>query len=86
MGEEKELYRKEMKVNNINLLLIDEIKEPMEVLVKTRYSAKEVKAVIEMEEKDVIKVTFEESQARVTQGQSAVFYIEDIVLGGGKII
>ena len=86
MGEEKELYRKEMKVNNINLLLIDEIKGPMEVLVKTRYSAKEVKAVIEMEEKDVIKVTFEESQARVTQGQSAVFYIEDIVLGGGKII
>ena len=86
VGEEKELYKKEMRVNNINLLLVDEIKEPMEVFVKTRYSAKEVKAIIEMEENDIIKVTFEEPQLRITQGQSAVFYIEDIVLGGGKII
>ena len=44
-----------MLVNNINLLLIDEIKEKMQVLVKTRYSVKEEKATIKMIDKDLIK-------------------------------
>ena len=75
-----------MFVNNINLLLIDELKEKMEVGVKIRYSAKEEKATIEMVDDDLIKVVFENPIARITPGQSAVFYIDDIVLGGGKIL
>ena len=75
-----------MYVNEINLLLVDELTKPLEVSVKTRYSSKEEKATIEMKEKDLIKVTFENPVARITPGQSAVFYIDDIVLGGGKII
>ena len=86
VGEENEIYSKEMLVNNINLLLIDEIKGKMQVLVKTRYSVKEEKATIEMIDKDLIKVTFEKPTPRITPGQSAVFYIDDIVLGGGKIV
>lgn len=86
VGEENEIYSKEMLVNNINLLLIDEIKEKMQVSVKTRYSVKEEKATIEMIDKDLIKVTFENPTPRITPGQSAVFYIDDIVLGGGKIV
>ncbi len=84
VGEEKELYKKEITVKDINLLLIDEIKEPLEVEVKTRYSAKAAKAQIEQIENE-IKVTFYEPQRAITPGQSAVFYIDDIVLGGGKI-
>lgn len=86
VGEENEIYSKEMLVNNINLLLIDEIKEKMQVLVKTRYSVKEEKATIEMIDKDLINVIFEKPTPRITPGQSAVFYIDDIVLGGGKIV
>lgn len=86
VGEENEIYSKEMLVNNINLLLIDEIKEKMQVSVKTRYSVKEEKATIETIDKDLIKVTFENPTPRITPGQSAVFYIDDIVLGGGKIV
>lgn len=86
VGEENEIYNKEMLVNNINLLLVDEIKEKMPVLVKTRYSVKEEKATIEMIDKDLIKVTFKKPTPRITPGQSAVFYIDDIVLGGGKIV
>lgn len=85
VGEEDKLYKKEILVTNINLLLVDEIKTPIEVGVKTRYSSKIAKAKI-VEENENIRVTFEEPQRAITPGQSAVFYIDDIVLGGGKII
>lgn len=85
VGEEKELYKKEITVTDINLLLVDKITEPIEVEVKTRYSSKVAKAKI-MQYDDEIKVVFDEPQRAITPGQSAVFYIDDIVLGGGKII
>ena len=85
VGEENELYSKEILVADINLLLIDEIKDWLEVEVKTRYSAKSAKAKIIQEENN-IKVIFDEPQRAITPGQSAVFYIGDIVLGGGKIV
>lgn len=84
VGEEKELYKKEIIVKDINLLLVDKIKEEIEVKVKTRYSSKEAKAKI-TQNKNTIKVIFDEPQRAVTPGQSAVFYVDDIVLGGGKI-
>lgn len=84
VGVEKELYKKEIIVTDINLLLVDKIDKEMEVTVKTRYSAKEAKAKITQID-NYIKVIFEEPQRAVTPGQSAVFYIDDIVLGGGKI-
>ena len=85
VGEEKELYKKEILVSNINLLLVDSIKDWMDVEVKTRYSSKISKAKI-IENENNIKVVFDEPQRAITPGQSAVFYVDDIVLGGGKII
>ena len=85
VGEEKELYKKEITVTNINLLLVDDIEEEIEVSVKTRYSSSEAKAKIHKEGNN-IKVIFNEEQRAMTPGQSAVFYVDDIVLGGGKIV
>ena len=84
VGEESELYQKEIMVSDINLLLVDDIPNWMEVEVKTRYSSKLAKAKIKQEQKN-IKVIFDEPQRAITPGQSAVFYVGDIVLGGGKI-
>ena len=84
VGEENELYKKEILVSNINLLLMDQVNDWIDVDVKTRYSAKQAKAKI-IQEGENIKVVFEEPQRAITPGQSAVFYIDDIVLGGGKI-
>jgi tRNA-specific 2-thiouridylase len=85
VGEEKELYKTELEVKDINLLLFDEINDWLDVEVKTRYSSKQAKAKI-IQDGNKIKVKFEEPQRAITPGQSAVFYIDDIVVGGGKII
>lgn len=84
VGEESELYKKEIIVSDINLLLMDEIKDWIEVEIKTRYTSKVATAKI-IQDNNKIKVIFKEPQRAITPGQSAVFYIGDIVLGGGKI-
>jgi len=85
VGKEEELYRQEIEVTDINLILVDEVLEWLDVEVKTRYSSKVAKAKIK-QEGNKIKVIFNEPQRAITPGQSAVFYIGDIVVGGGKII
>ena len=104
-GNEKELYKKEAYIDDVNWLLIDDLEEPMKVKVKTRYSTKEADATISKVSYDeykaingkfkenenarnkyIIKIEFDEPQARITPGQSSVFYLDDIVVGGGKII
>lgn len=86
VGTKDKLYKKEIIVDNINLLLIDKFEGKMNVNVKTRYSTNESSAQIEMIDNDKIKITFDEPHRAPTPGQSAVFYLDDIVVGGGKII
>ena len=84
VGEEKELYKKEFIVEDLNWLLFDKLEKELDVNVKTRYSSKEYRAKIIPNGNDV-NVIYEEPQKSITSGQSAVFYIDDIVIGGGKI-
>lgn len=86
VGEKDYIYKKEMIVKDVNLLLVDSIDGPMKVSVKTRYSSVEEDATVEMIDANTIKVVFENPVARITPGQSAVFYLRDIVVGGGKIL
>ena len=86
VGEQNYLFTSDIDVNNINLLLVDKVEDGLEVNVKTRYSAKEAKAKLYNLADDIIRVVFDEPQRAVTPGQSAVFYLDDIVLGGGKIM
>lgn len=86
VGEEKDLYKKKLYVTDINLLLADKLEQPLKVNAKIRYAAKEAPATITQIEPNKIKVEFDQPQKSITPGQSVVFYIDDVVLGGGKIL
>ena len=58
----------------------------MDVTAKIRYRAEEAKAKLIFIKDDIIKLKFEQEQKAITPGQSVVFYKDDIVLGGAKII
>lgn len=86
VGEEKDLYSNTLKANELNFLLNIDLSKPIQVMVKVRFRAKEAKAVLSVNENNEAEVTFCEPQRAITPGQSVVFYIDDVVLGGGKII
>jgi tRNA-specific 2-thiouridylase len=54
--------------------------------VKIRHRHQAAPATIEMMAEDEVLVTFAEPQRAVTPGQAAVFYDNDVVVGGGWII
>lgn len=71
--------------SKINLSSIEEVTTPIKCQVKIRSSQEPKHAVIEQLEDGNIKVVFEEKQPPIAIGQSAVFYDNETVLGGGII-
>ena len=61
------------------------IREPLRCTVKTRYRQTDVPCTIEPIDDESIKVIFDEAQIAVTPGQSAVFYLDEVCIGGGII-
>ncbi|MBR0573414.1 MULTISPECIES: tRNA 2-thiouridine(34) synthase MnmA [Pasteurellaceae] len=61
------------------------IRKNLRCTVKTRYRQTDVACEIQPIDDDTIKVIFDEPQIAVTPGQSAVFYLDEICLGGGVI-
>ena len=84
VGEEKDLYVDSFEVINYNLLAIDDIINTLKVNVKTRYRSLEYPATIEKKDNNIL-VRLDNPIKGVTSGQSAVFYIDDVVIGGGII-
>ncbi len=81
VGERKYLKARGFIVRDINLL----IKHfPRDVLVKIRYGHRGTRCKVDLKINNT-EVIFDEPQEAVTPGQSAVFYDDNIVLGGGVI-
>ncbi len=85
VGTQERLYVKELYARDLNFLLDLDLSKPILVEAKVRYRAQPAKAMIFIQ-KDMAKVVFEEPQRAVTPGQSVVFYLDDVLLGGGKIV
>src|SRR5450432_1152150 len=85
VGDQDELYSRTLRVHRTNLISVEELREPMRVTVKIRHRHEGAAAVIEKSGEDEIQVIFDQPQRAVTPGQAAVFYADDVVVGGGWI-
>ncbi|MGA9801511.1 MAG: tRNA 2-thiouridine(34) synthase MnmA [Terriglobales bacterium] len=85
VGSQEELYSGTLRVHRTNLISVEDLREPMRVTVKIRHRHEGAPARIEKSGDDEILVSFDQPQRAVTPGQAAVFYVDDVVVGGGWI-
>lgn len=86
LGPSEDLFSNSLIATDVNLISIEELKMPMDVTAKSRYSQTEQPAVIYPLGNQDILVDFKHPQRAITPGQAVVFYDGDIVVGGGTIL
>ena len=85
LGDNTDLYKSEFKVFDLNIISGKQFLFPMNVEVKIRYNCKGSQATLYSQEEGRILVELSKPQRAITPGQAAVFYQDDLVLGGGVI-
>jgi len=85
IGGEEEIFKTELIAKELNFILFDELTTSLRITAKIRYSAKPQLATLIPIENSRVKVIFDEKQRAITKGQSVVFYLENLVVGGGII-
>lgn len=84
-GDHPRLYSDGLIARQLHWVDRQPLTAPLRCTVKTRYRQTDIPCTIEPVDSDTIRVTFDEPQAAVTPGQSAVFYKGEVCLGGGII-
>jgi tRNA-uridine 2-sulfurtransferase len=85
VGSDEHLYSRTLRAHRMNLISVEDLREPLRGSVKIRHRHEPAPAVIEKAGDDEIVVTFDEPQRAITPGQAAVFYQGDVVVGGAWI-
>ncbi len=85
VGEANELGAQELVARSINRVSGEAPSQSFRAKVKIRYKAHDAWATVSLQNNSQVHVNFDEPQRDITPGQSAVFYIEDICVGGGVI-
>jgi tRNA-uridine 2-sulfurtransferase len=85
VGPKEFVYNQEFLVKDINYIALENLYNETNAMVKIRSTQQEFAALLAPAGNDHIKVTCDVPQSAITPGQSAVFYQDDIVLGGGVI-
>jgi tRNA-specific 2-thiouridylase len=86
LGSEDDLLVHTLTAKDINLIPFDRIDRPIRVLVKVRYRQRGGWATVRQMDSDTLQIVFDEPQKGVANGQAAVMYEGDYVLGGGTIV
>jgi tRNA-specific 2-thiouridylase len=86
VGSDDHLYSRTLRARRVNLISVDDLREPMRVSVKIRHRHEPAPATLEKIAADEVLVTFDQPQRAITPGQAAVFYADDIVVGGAWIM
>ena len=85
VGDKHELLKREFRVKKLNLICQKRLDKPIKAQVKIRYNDPGHWATVFQISADEAKVQFDEPHGAVTPGQAAVFYDNDVVIGGGWI-
>ncbi len=85
IGPKKALGRRSFMVDNINWISGAFPPESIHADIKIRYQSQPVPGVIRSLESVRAAITLEKNLPDITPGQAAVFYQEDLCLGGGTI-
>ncbi len=85
VGDDADLYTCDFDAVDVNWMAIDMPEQPIRALVKIRYLHEPTEAVITPIDYRSVNVRFLTPQRAITPGQSAVFYDDDVLLGGGVI-
>lgn len=86
LGDSEDLLTMTAVAEDVNLISVPDISEPMRITAKTRYNMTDAAGTLERIGDSKIKVTFDVPQRAVTKGQALVVYDGDIVVGGGTIV
>jgi tRNA-specific 2-thiouridylase len=86
VGADEELATRTLRANRLNWISIHALSGPMRVKIKIRHRHEPAWATLEPAGTEEVLATFDEAQRAVTPGQSAVFYDDDEVVGGGWIV
>ncbi len=85
VGQADALLQDSMVVNQMNWISFDQISKPIRAIAKIRYRDQGEMATISPINDDEVKVVFDQPRRAIAPGQAAVFYHQDVVLGGGWI-
>jgi len=86
IGESEDLFTTKLYCNQLNFMAEEKLSGTRELLGKIRYAHKGSSCRIRMVDEDLLECEFDEPVRAVTPGQSAVFYEEGHIFGGGVII
>lgn len=84
IGAPEGLFFREVHIGSPNFLPFDRLEEPLWVQAKLRYTPKTAPALL-IPSQSGCTLRFEEPQRAPTPGQTAAFYLDDQLLGGGII-
>lgn len=79
------LYSKGLVAGQLHWIDRKPLQQPLRCAVKTRYRQQDIPCQVTPLGDDQVEVIFDEPVAAVTPGQSAVFYLDEVCLGGGII-
>jgi tRNA-specific 2-thiouridylase len=85
VGDDSALDRDEFTALNCNWIPFHQLTEPVKVTAKIRYNHAGTPATLTPSGNGAVKVKLHSPQRAITPGQAAVFYQDDLVVGGGWI-
>lgn len=86
VGDDAALDRDEFIADRCNWHPFEQLLEPIEVTAKIRYNHPGAPATVTPMEGNKVKVKLHSPARAITPGQAAVFYQDDLVVGGGWIM